>query len=173
MTRVEVEASPLRIECVYDRGDVPNRRSDVLLVIVVARLDSILFAEADEPTELTGRHFEFSPHVDHLILVITRLEEWDRKLGGCREDCARRRIARRSELCRDHRDVQPFFAYRLHCLGQIFVGTLRPHVPSLAYRQVNPAESDTFGCLSQSAPIHAWQWFREEAERPDIASARM
>src|SRR5437868_14338465 len=117
MTRVEVEASPLRIECVYDRGDVPNRRSDVLLVIVVARLDSILFAEADEPTELTGRHFEFSPHVDHLILVITRLEEWDRKLGGCREDCARRRIARRSELGRAPRDAHPCAASGLPCSG--------------------------------------------------------
>src|SRR5207249_2997314 len=80
MTCVEIEASPLRIKCVDHRGHVPNRCSDVLLVIVVTRLDSILFAEADEPTELTGRHFEFSPHVDHLVLVITRLEEWDRKL---------------------------------------------------------------------------------------------
>src|SRR5206468_10337403 len=173
MTCVEIEASPLRIKCVDHRGHVPNRCSDVLLVIVVTRLDSILFAEADEPTELTGRHFEFSPHVDHLVLVITRLEEWDRKLGRGREDYARRRVIRRSELCGDHRDVQPFFTDRLHRFGEIFGSTLWAHVPALAYRQVNSTESHIFGGLSQSTPTDVWQWLREEAKRPGIVRTRM
>src|SRR5256884_587528 len=95
MTCVEVEASPLRIKGVDHRGHVPNLCSDVLFMIVVTRLDSILFAERDQAAELTGCLFEFSPHVDHLILVITRLEEWDRKLGRCREDYARCRVVRR------------------------------------------------------------------------------
>src|SRR6267143_647425 len=173
MTSVEVEASPLRLKCVYHRGHVPNRRSDVLLVIVVPRLDSILLAKADETTELTGCFFEFSPHVDHLILVITRLEERNRKLGRGREDYARRRVVRRSELGGDHRDVQPFSTDRLHRFGEIFGSTLWTHVPAPAYREVNPVESHSFGGLSQSAPIHVWQWLREEAKRPGIAIARM
>src|SRR5205823_14831031 len=85
MTRVEVEASPLGIKHVYNRGYVPNRRSDVLLVVMVTRLHSVLFAEGDETAELTGRRFKFTPHVDHLILVIARLEEWNRKLGRSEE----------------------------------------------------------------------------------------
>src|SRR5205823_14796010 len=44
MTCVEVEASPLRIKGVDHRGHVPNLCSDVLFMIVVTRLDSILFA---------------------------------------------------------------------------------------------------------------------------------
>src|SRR5215472_5596961 len=94
MTCVEVEASPLRIKRVDDRRHVPNRCSDVLFVIMVTGLDSILFAKAHETPELTSRRFKFTPHIDHLILVITRLEEWNRKLGRRREDCARCRVVR-------------------------------------------------------------------------------
>src|SRR5437016_12310491 len=83
MTCVEVEASPLRIKGVDHRGHVPNLCSDVLFMIVVTRLDSILFAERDQAAELTGCLFEFSPHVDHLLLLLTRPEEWHRNLGRC------------------------------------------------------------------------------------------
>src|SRR5438046_398680 len=105
MTRVEVEASPLGIKHVYNRGYVPNRRSDVLLVVMVTRLNSVLFAEGDETAELTGRRFKFTPHVDHLILVITRLEEWNRKLGRCRAACPRCRLVRSGDLRSDHRNI--------------------------------------------------------------------
>src|SRR5207249_9057214 len=120
MTRVEVEASPLGIKCVYHGGHVPNRGSHVLLVVVVTRLHAILFAEADEATKLAGSLLEFSPHVDHLILVIARLEEWYRMFGGDRQDCARRRVVRRSDLCGDHRDVQSLFADGGHGFGEVF-----------------------------------------------------
>src|SRR5256886_11090359 len=172
MTRVEVEASPLGIKCVYHGGHVPNRGSHVLLVVVVTRLHAILFAEADEATKLAGSLLEFSPHVDHLILVIARLEEWYRMFGGDRQDSARRRVVRRSDLCGDHRDVQSLFADGGHGFGEVFGSTLRRNVPALAYRQVNSAKSYTFGGLSQSQPIHSWQGLREEAKGSGIASAR-
>src|SRR5438105_8598218 len=123
MTRVEVEASPLGIKCVYHGGHVPNRGSHVLLVVVVTRLHAILFAEADEATKLAGSLLEFSPHVDHLIFVIARLEEWDRMFGGHRQDRARRRVVRRSEFCGDHRDVQSLFADSGHSFGEVFGST--------------------------------------------------
>src|SRR5207244_1474074 len=107
MTCVEVEASPLRIKGVDHRGHVPNLCSDVLFMIVVTRLDSILFAERDQAAELTGCLFEFSPHVDHLILVITRFEEWDGRLGRFREVYARGRLVRKSGFSIDHRNFYP------------------------------------------------------------------
>src|SRR5207249_7282102 len=72
MTGVEIEAGPLRIERPDHRSYIPDWRSDILLVVVIANLDAVPLAERHETAERGRGLLELATHIDQFVLVIAR-----------------------------------------------------------------------------------------------------